>query len=129
MSIEDTHHPMPMEMTKNRAAAPHREFMFARALHQNPDVIEQHNLLSFIADETRAACGQPSPRCSRPSTGPPLREAHRRIEAGAARGRIVVEASRAIQPDRGALVRARPERGFEAAPVHQRVRRADREWS
>jgi hypothetical protein len=45
VTIDDTNLPMPMDGMKMKAASLHWEFMFARAMHQIPDMIEQHNLL------------------------------------------------------------------------------------
>mgnify|MGYP006073515103 FL=1 len=51
VSIDDTDLPMPMDGMKMKAASFHWEFMFARSMHKTPDMIEQHNLLSYVADE------------------------------------------------------------------------------
>jgi NADPH:quinone reductase len=54
VSIDDTNLPMPLGGMKTKAASLYWEFMFARAVHQTPDLIEQHKLLSFVADEIGA---------------------------------------------------------------------------
>ncbi|MGI9510971.1 MAG: zinc-binding alcohol dehydrogenase family protein, partial [Geminicoccaceae bacterium] len=54
VTIDDTHLPMPMDGMKMKAASLHWEFMFARAMHQTPDMVEQHRLLSWVADEIDA---------------------------------------------------------------------------
>lgn len=77
---------------KLKAASLHWELMFARAMFQTPDMIEQHNLLAFIAGEIDA--GRLRTTVSEtlsPICAATLREAHRRIETGTARGKIVVE--------------------------------------
>ncbi len=92
VSIDDTHLPMPMEQMKMKAASLHWEFMFARAMHQTPDMIEQHNLLNWVAGEIDA--GRIRTTVSEvlsPINAKTLREAHRLIETGRARGKIVIE--------------------------------------
>ena len=54
VSIDDTHLPMPMAGMKTKAASLHWEFMFARAMHKTPDMIEQHKLLTYVASEIDA---------------------------------------------------------------------------
>ena len=54
VSIDDTDLPMPMGGMKMKAASFHWEFMFARSMHKTPDMIEQHNLLSYVAGEIDA---------------------------------------------------------------------------
>ena len=90
--IDDTDLPMPMDGMKMKAASLHWEFMFARAMHQTPDMIEQHNLLSYVADEIDA--GRIRTTVSQvlsPINAANLREAHRLIETGKAKGKIVIE--------------------------------------
>lgn len=92
VTIDDTNLPMPMERMKTKAASLHWELMFTRAMFKTPDMVEQHKLLSFIADEIDA--GRLRTTLSEilsPINAANLREAHRRIETGAARGKIVLE--------------------------------------
>jgi len=92
VSIDDTNLPMPMDGMKMKAASFHWEFMFARAMHQTPDMIEQHKLLSWVADEIDA--GRLRTTVSQvlsPINATNLREAHRLVETGQAKGKIVVE--------------------------------------
>ena len=92
VTIDDTHFPMPMDGMKMKAASLHWEFMFARAMHQTPDMIEQHRLLTWVAAEIDA--GQIRTTVSEvitPINAANLREAHRRIETGQAKGKIVLE--------------------------------------
>ena len=92
VTIDDTHHPMPMELMKTKAAALHWEFMFARSMHQTPDMIEQHNLLNFVADEVDAGRLRTTvAKVLSPINAANMREAHRLVETGSARGKIVVE--------------------------------------
>jgi len=92
VSIDNTDLPMPMAGMKTKSASFHWEFMFARAMHQTPDMIEQHRLLSFVADEIDAGRIRTTlAEVLAPINAANLREAHRRVETGAARGKIVVE--------------------------------------
>lgn len=92
VSIDDTDLPMPMGGMKTKAASLHWEFMFARAMHQTPDMIEQHRLLSHVAGQIDAG----NIRTTLSDTLSPInaanmREAHRLVETGQAKGKIVVE--------------------------------------
>ena len=92
VSIDDTDLPMPMSGMKMKAASLHWEFMFARSMHQTPDMIEQHKLLSYVADQIDA--GNIKTTVSEvlsPINAANMREAHRLVETGQAKGKIVVE--------------------------------------
>ena len=92
VTIDDTDLPMPMEGMKLKAASLHWEFMFARAMHQTPDMIEQHKLLTWVAGEIDA--GRIRSTVSEvlsPINANTMREAHRLIETGKAKGKIVIE--------------------------------------
>lgn len=92
VSIDDTHLPMPMAGMKTKAASLHWEFMFARSMHQTPDMIEQHHLLSFVANEIDA--GRIKTTVSevlRPINASNMRLAHALVESGKMRGKIVLE--------------------------------------
>jgi NADPH:quinone reductase len=92
VTIDDTDLPMPMSGMKTKAASLHWEFMFARAMHQTPDMIEQHRLLNHVAQEIDA--GRIRSTVStvlRPINAENLRRAHALIETGAAKGKIVIE--------------------------------------
>ncbi|MGI9421154.1 MAG: zinc-binding alcohol dehydrogenase family protein [Geminicoccaceae bacterium] len=92
VSIDDTHLPMPMDGMKPKAASLHWEFMFARAMHQTPDMIEQHKLLSWVADEIDAGRMRTTvDQVLSPINAATMREAHRLVETGQAKGKIVVE--------------------------------------
>lgn len=92
VTIDDTNLPMPMEQMKTKAVSLHWEMMFTRAMFKTPDMIEQNRLLDFVAGEVdaRRLRSTVSETLS-PINAANLREAHRRIEAGTARGKIVVE--------------------------------------
>ncbi|NIA68594.1 zinc-binding alcohol dehydrogenase family protein [Pelagibius litoralis] len=92
VTIDDTDLPMPMDGMKMKAASLHWEFMFARAMHQTRDMIEQHRLLTWAAAEIDA--GRIRTTVSQvlsPINAANLREAHRLIETGKAKGKIVIE--------------------------------------
>ncbi|MGI9525417.1 MAG: zinc-binding alcohol dehydrogenase family protein [Hyphomicrobiaceae bacterium] len=92
VSIDDTNLPMPMEDMKVKAASLHWEFMFARAMFETPDMIEQHKLLNWVADQIDA--GRMRTTVSEvlsPINAANLREAHRLIETGNAKGKVVVD--------------------------------------
>lgn len=92
VSIDDTDLPMPMGGMKTKAASFHWEFMFARSMHQTPDMIEQHHLLSYVAGQIDA--GNIKTTVSEvlsPINAANMREAHRLVETGQAKGKIVVE--------------------------------------
>ena len=92
VSIDDTDLPMPMAGLKSKAASLHWELMFTRAMYGTPDMIEQHKLLSFVADEIDAGHLRTTlTDVLTPINADNLRDAHRRVETGAARGKIVLE--------------------------------------
>ncbi len=92
VSIDDTNLPMPMGGMKTKAASFHWEFMFARSMHQTPDMIEQHRLLSFVAQEIDAGRLRTTvSEVLKPINASNMRRAHEMVESGAARGKIVLE--------------------------------------
>ena len=92
VSIDDTDLPMPMDGMKMKAASLHWEFMFARAMHQTPDMIEQHRLLSYVASEIDAGRIRTTlDTVQSPINAENMRKAHALIETGQAKGKIVVE--------------------------------------
>jgi zinc-binding alcohol dehydrogenase family protein len=92
VSIDDTDLPMPMGGMKMKAASMHWEFMFARAMHQTPDMIEQHKLLNDVAEQIDAGTIKTTlSKVLTPINALNMREAHRLVETGQAMGKIVVE--------------------------------------
>lgn len=92
VSIDDTDLPMPMGGMKMKAASLHWEFMFARAMHKTPDMIEQHKLLSYVATEIDAGRIRTTlDTVLSPINAENMRKAHALIETGAAKGKIVIE--------------------------------------
>lgn len=92
VSIDDTDLPMPMAGMKMKAASLHWEFMFARSMHQTPDMIEQHRLLTHVGREIDA--GRIRTTMSKvlaPINAENMRKAHALIETGQAKGKIVLE--------------------------------------
>lgn len=92
VTIDDTDQPMPMAGMKVKAASLHWEFMFARAMHNTPDMIEQHMLLSHVAKEIDA--GHIRTTVSdilSPINAENIRKSHALIEAGNVKGKIVLE--------------------------------------
>jgi NADPH2:quinone reductase len=92
VSIDDTDLPMPMGGMKMKAASLHWEFMFARSMHQTHDMVEQHKLLTYVAGQIDAGKIKTtvSKRMS-PINATNMREAHRLVETGQAKGKIVLE--------------------------------------
>lgn len=92
VTIDATDLPMPMDGMKVKAASLHWEFMFTRAMHQTPDMIEQHKMLSYVAAEIDAGRIRTTlDTVLSPINAENIRKAHALIETGKARGKIVVE--------------------------------------
>lgn len=77
---------------KGKALSLHWEMMFARPMHQTPDMIEQNKLLNAVADlvdagRIRATVGEHYGRIDVAN----LKRAHALIESGRAKGKIVLE--------------------------------------
>jgi NADPH2:quinone reductase len=92
VTIDDPNLPMPMGGMKTKAAGLHWEFMFARAMFKTPDMIEQHKLLNFVAQEIDA--GRIRSTLSKvltPINAENIRAAHALIETGQVKGKIVVQ--------------------------------------
>lgn len=92
VAIDDTNQPMPMQGMKVKAASLHWEYMFARAQYQTPDMLEQHRLLDDAAREIDAGHLRTTlAKVVGPINAANLRKAHRLIETGTTRGKIVLE--------------------------------------
>jgi zinc-binding alcohol dehydrogenase family protein len=92
VTIDNTELPLSMAAMKTKAASLHWEFMFARAMFETPDMVEQHELLNYVANEIDA--GRIRTTLSEvltPINAANIRAAHARIETGKAKGKIVVE--------------------------------------
>lgn len=92
VTIDDTNLPMPMENMKLKAASLHWEFMFARSMHQTPDMIEQHHLLAWVANRIDAGLLQTTlADVLTPINAETIQKAHAMIESGRSKGKVVVE--------------------------------------
>ena len=92
VTIDATDQPMPMEAMKPKSARLHWEFMFTRAMFQTDDMIEQHRLLSYVADEIDAGRLKTTlDTVLTPICADTIKQAHAMIETGTAKGKIVVE--------------------------------------
>jgi len=92
VSIDNTNSPMPMEGMKAKAASLHWEFMFARPMYETPDMIKQHELLNWISELVDAGSIQSTiTQTLSPINAETLREAHRLIETGQSKGKLVLE--------------------------------------
>jgi NADPH2:quinone reductase len=92
VTIDNTDLPMPMAGMKTKSASLHWEFMFARAMFETPDMIEQHKLLTYVAHEIDA--GRIRTTLSEvlsPINAENIRAAHALIETGQAKGKVVVQ--------------------------------------
>lgn len=92
VTIDNTDQPMPMDKMKMKAASLHWEFMYARAMHQTPDMQKQHELLSYVAKEIDAGRIRTTlDTVLSPINAENMRKAHGLIETGTAKGKIVLE--------------------------------------
>ncbi|MCQ4161021.1 zinc-binding alcohol dehydrogenase family protein [Roseomonas sp. GC11] len=79
-------------LLKSKSASFHWEFMFTRAAYATPDMARQHAILAETARLVEA--GRLRSTVSEvlgPIDLPTLREAHRRLESGTARGKLVLQ--------------------------------------
>ena len=91
VSIDDTDLPMAMGGMKTKAASLHWEFMFARSMHQTPDMVEQHKLLNYVAREIDAGRIRSTvSEVLEPINAENMRKAHGLVETGRAKGKIVL---------------------------------------
>ena len=90
--IDDPVNPPDVRMLKGKAASLHWELMFARPMHDTPDVEEQHRLLVEVSrmldsHRLRTTLAENFGRINAAN----LRRAHALLEEGRARGKIVLE--------------------------------------
>lgn len=91
VAIDETDKPMPMAGMKMKAASLHWEFMFARPMHQTSDMIEQHALLNYVAQQIDAGRIRTTlSKVLHPINAENIRAAHALIETGTVKGKIVV---------------------------------------
>lgn len=91
-ALIDEHTPLDVVPFQGKAVSIHWELVFARALHQTPDMGEQKVLLDEVArlvdaDAVRTTLTE---RLS-PMDARTLSKAHAQVESGAMRGKVVVE--------------------------------------
>lgn len=80
---------------KTKAISWHWEFMFARPMHETADLIRQHELLTRVAELVDAGSVRTTATTVlSPIDAEQLREAHRLVETGHVRGKVVVAARR-----------------------------------
>jgi NADPH2:quinone reductase len=92
VSIDATNLPMPMDAMKIKSASLHWEFMYTRSMFETPDMIEQHNLLTYVAGEIDAGRIRTTlNEVMSPINAETMRAAHTLIETGTAKGKVVVE--------------------------------------
>lgn len=78
---------------KTKAISWHWEFMFARPMHDTPDLIRQHELLTRVAELVDAGSVRTTvTTVLSPIDAEQLREAHRLVETGHVRGKVVIAA-------------------------------------
>ncbi|MGB5064582.1 MAG: zinc-binding alcohol dehydrogenase family protein [Candidatus Competibacter sp.] len=92
VTIDATDLPMPMAGMKMKAASLRWEFMFARTMFETPDMIEQHRLLTYVAQEIDAGRIRTTlDKVLSPINAENIRAVHALIETGQAKGKIVVQ--------------------------------------
>ncbi|OZC43227.1 NADPH:quinone reductase [Rhodococcus sp. 14-2483-1-1] len=78
---------------KTKAISWHWEFMFARPMHDASDLVRQHELLTRVAELVDAGAVRTTvTTVLSPIDAEQLREAHRLVETGHVRGKVVVAA-------------------------------------
>lgn len=94
VSIVENQQPLDLSPLMQKAAGLIWELMFTRPMFETPDMIEQHQLLSYVADEIDA--GRLRSTVSEtltPINAENLRQAHALIESGKAKGKITLSRS------------------------------------
>lgn len=90
-SIVEPEAPIDLNLLKSKSANFVWEFMFTRSMYKTADMIEQHNILNYIADLIDAKKIKTSlNKILSPITAKNLRSAHAEIETGKTIGKIVL---------------------------------------
>lgn len=92
VSIVENTSPLSQDTMKIKSASFVWEFMFTRSMFKTPDMIEQHKLLNYISEEIdlgsiRSTLAQ----VLSPINADNMREAHKLMESGKAKGKVVIE--------------------------------------
>lgn len=83
---------LPIEMLKGKSAGFVWEFMFARSMHQTPDMIEQHRLLAEVSRLVDAGAIRTTlTETLGAMSVETLLEGHRRLESGSTIGKIALD--------------------------------------
>jgi NADPH:quinone reductase len=92
VAIVGNQKPLPMDLVRLKSATLCWELMFTRPRYQTPDMIEQHRLLSKVAEmlDSGKLRGTLKETLS-PINGANLRKAHARLESGTMIGKLVLE--------------------------------------
>lgn len=91
VTIDNANQPMPMEEMKKKSASLHWEFMFARSMHKTDDMIEQHHLLNYVANQVDSGTIKTTMNeIISPINASNLRKAHALIEQGSVIGKVVL---------------------------------------
>jgi NADPH:quinone reductase len=89
--IDDPKEPVDVRQFKRKALSIHWETMFARPIFQTADMIEQHKLLTHVAELVDAGKIRTTlAEVLGPINATNLRRAHAMIESGATRGKLVL---------------------------------------
>jgi zinc-binding alcohol dehydrogenase family protein len=90
-SIVETEAPLDLNLLKSKSAAFVWEFMFTRPMFRTPDMIEQHRLLTRVADLLDQGTLRTTLTGTLGALTPGnLSEAHRRLESGSSIGKLVL---------------------------------------
>ena len=91
-SITETSRDHNIDMLKAKSVTFSYEFMFTRSMYQTPDMIEQHKLLSNVADLIdRGVLTNTANESFGPLTPESLQKAHALLESGKAIGKITFD--------------------------------------
>ena len=92
VAIVGNHKPLPMDTVRSKSATMCWELMFTRPRFKTPDMIEQHRLLSQVADwlDSGELRGTLKETLS-PINAANLRKAHEKLESGTMIGKLVLK--------------------------------------
>ncbi|CDZ52943.1 zinc-binding alcohol dehydrogenase family protein [Neorhizobium galegae] len=89
--IDDPKEPMDLRAFKSKALSVHWEMMFARAVFQTADMIEQHKLLNHVAELVDAKKIRTTlSETLRPINAANLKKAHAMVESNRTKGKLVL---------------------------------------